>query len=115
MSILAESKPKPKSKKSKSRMLLKQQIVNIFRVEAHNMRHYRLACSLIPGKSMRDMEPDDAAAGGHFFVVEAMQKHGRCYTRHGVNRACEIFNLELFHYLRATGIHCPPNGTTASS
>src|SRR3546814_7904471 len=78
---------------------LKQQIVDIFRAEAHNMRHNRVGLSLIPGKPVGGWEPDDAAEAGHLGFTKAMHERGRSCTVNGANRAAYSGCIEMIRFL----------------
>src|SRR3546814_1427706 len=60
--------------KSRGGTWLKQQMVHIFSAEARNMRHNRVALSLLPGVPLRLWVPDSAAAKGHVALVDALQR-----------------------------------------
>src|SRR3546814_15317060 len=94
----------PQSSKHSSK--LKQQVVNIFRKQTHNIRHSRVALSLIPGKPMREWQADDAAEAGHLFVVQTLHEQGRCCTQNAANLACKNGHIEMVRLLRAQDIHC---------
>src|SRR3546814_782523 len=93
-------------KRSRRGNWLKQQIVGIFHVETHSMRHDRIAMSFIPGEPLREMTLDEAVEWGHLFVVEALREQGQICTHEGVEGACCAGNLEMIRYLRAHDIHC---------
>lgn len=95
---------------------LKQQLVNVLRVEAHNMRHYRDAFSLMPGQPMKAWLCADAAAGfGHLALVEALHKKGRSCGQHGADWAAENGHLEIVQYLSARGVHCTERGAARAA
>src|SRR3546814_17651541 len=61
---------------SKNARQLKEQLVNIFRAEEHNIRHNRVASALIPGRPMSDVKPDQAAECGHLGWVKEIWERG---------------------------------------
>src|SRR3546814_867470 len=91
---------------SKNARQLKEQLVNIFRAEAHNMRYNRVASALIPGRPMRDVKPDQAAEFGYLGLVQAFDDRGRRCTQDGADVAARNGNVEVVRYLRGRGIHC---------
>src|SRR3546814_1899950 len=94
---------------------LKQQLVAVFRVEARNMRHNRVAASLIPGRPMRDVEPDHAAANGYLGLVKAMHERGRACTQGGASGACLNGHVEVVRFLHGCGIDCTSFGADCAA
>ena len=79
---------------------LKHHIVNAFRPQSHNIQHYRIIYSFIPGKRIQDWLPDEAARNGHLFVVETLHDHDLHCSSTGGNLACQNGHLEIIEYLR---------------
>src|SRR3546814_752093 len=81
---------------------MKQQLVDIFRVQqAHNIRRFRLAYSLLPGEPVRNLTADGAAANGYLFVLEHLHNQGKRCTETGAEYACANGHVEVVRFLHA--------------
>src|SRR3546814_5543350 len=80
------------------------------------MRCNRVASALIPGRRMRNVEPDQAAGFGNLGLVEAFDERGLSCTQDGADAAARNGYVEIVRYLRRRGlfgirgIHCTSDG-----
>jgi len=95
---------------------LKDHIVNIFRYQAHNIRHYRIIYSFIPGKCIREWTADDAATSGHLFVLETLyDAEHHCSSVLSADVAARRGYISIIQYLHAHNIYCTSDGANGAA